>query len=85
MMTKDEAKEYIQDMINEDDLDFHGEYLVDKIYNNFERRTCVNCKHWTETVDIYGECEVGVTLNSLTDTVENFGCNKFERKTDGNV
>ena len=35
-MTREQAYEYLDEMIAEDDLDFHGQYFVDKIYNYFE-------------------------------------------------
>ena len=35
-MTRKQAYEYLDEMIAEDDLDFHGQHFVDKIYDDFE-------------------------------------------------
>ena len=35
-MTREQAYEYLDEMIAEDDLDFHGQHFIDKIYNYFE-------------------------------------------------
>ena len=58
--------------------------LIECIFDDFESRTCENCKHWhSKRVDHpnYRECNnedaYGVFLN---DTNYKFGCNKFERK-----
>lgn len=67
---------------------------VDEIYDNFENRTCENCKHFSIEHKIsdklYGICVIGVaqlpndysTRRHVPDNINNgnFGCNKWEGK-----
>jgi len=48
--------------------------LIDEIYDDFEHRTCENCKY-------YNICSVQEAIdNSRYIRPLDFGCNKFERK-----
>ena len=88
-MTREEAKEELNNFgytINEQNS------IVDRIYDEFEARTCENCKYYT-----YCSKENGLTNCSLPyhrcsnndidadgtwfcPPNKNFGCNLFERK-----
>ena len=64
---------------------------IDKIYDDFESRTCENCKHWfmaitrdedhnntkTPTCMLFAKSDDEYTIFPDKD----FGCNKFERKS----
>lgn len=63
-MTREEAQEEMEVGANPNEV-------VDAIYDDFESRTCENCKHFNDD----GEC---VYLDMLPDA--GFGCNQFERK-----
>jgi len=60
--------------------------LIDKIFDDFESRTCENCKHWDEDDTGYGYklgyCEKdvgnGFTIDNVTQ--HSFGCNRWEQK-----
>jgi len=66
--------------------------LINKIYDNFESRTCENCKYGHIEEDYLILCNADFYDNSIYDTADNlldnalfypskdFGCNKFERK-----
>ena len=61
--------------------------LVDRIFDDFESRVCYNCK-FSEKSTINSElifC-MHYDLYMFDDSIpKDFGCNKFERKTDGDV
>ena len=65
MMTREEVYEYLYDMIKENDLDF---------YNEFESRTCKNCKWNQESV-----CTNSDSLLCADFIDDEFGCIVFER------
>ena len=55
---------------------------INEICEEFESRTCENCKHGTEEDgDVY-ECHISRDLFGWDNVVlpKDFGCNKFERK-----
>jgi len=56
--------------------------LVNKIYDDFESRTCVNCKH-SRTTDNYTNvwCESGGTLDDVN-TSREFRCSDWVSKND---
>jgi hypothetical protein len=61
--------------------------LVSSIYDDFESRTCENCVNNQIDIvhdDIYGWCNEICYQVEHFKTTKDFGCNKFERKTDGN-
>jgi len=82
-MTREEAKEIIYYSFFE-----KGKYgltknnifkLINKIYNDFESRTCKNCSQYKD-----GKCRIfqGAKCKYTLDVIDdkNFGCNRFERK-----
>ena len=63
------------------------EYFVEEIYDDFENRTCKNCKWFNkktyECENKENEQEIGNydNIDYISMQVdENFGCNRFERK-----
>ena len=83
-MTKKEAKKYYLlknkwDTINREEL-----YdLIDEIYDDFENRTCKNCKYFKGSNKIANcsNLEVGaMNGGAFIDVDKDFGCNKFEKK-----
>ena len=79
-MTREEA----QDRWIKSNNSFDTLTLVNDIYDDFESRTCENCKHYSS-----GYCPANVfyIYNELIDKDEeihlqcnkDFGCNKFEK------
>jgi len=48
--------------------------LIDKIYNDFESRTCENCYHFIKR---HGDCFIlPIDINTLP---EDFACSKWEK------
>jgi len=77
-MTREEAKDLFRI-----DIDSYGKVKspiskVDKIYDDFESRTCENCKYNLNGIEC--NCNESVVEWLDTDTFPDFGCNKFERK-----
>ena len=71
-MTREEAKKSLYYKLQFDTLNIND--FIDIIYDDFESRTCENCKRCQD--------EVCVNSDSLlcADFVQpGFGCNKFER------
>lgn len=56
------------------------EAVINKIYDDFESKTCGNCKLGVETNLGFIEC--GLEIFNCTDEFfdKDFGCNKFQRK-----
>ena len=95
-MTREEAKRIIVKTIehqikkdfqpidfdtnNKDSTFVLGYRLIDKIYDDFESRTCENCKYNIATAneDIMW-CNNSDALEDF-EVFANFGCNKFERR-----
>ena len=82
-MTREEAKHLFY-KINMSSVR-RGEYpvesakeTIDKIYDDFESRTCENCKYNLNGIEC--NCNESVVEWLDTDTFPDFGCNKFERK-----
>ncbi len=55
--------------------------LIDKIYDDIESRTCENCKHFIQQHRKHGNYCGILSVNKTGFELDNFGCNKFERKT----
>ena len=59
--------------------------LIEKIYDDFESRTCSNCKYGLQFdyVTDYGMCEksYGWYWQGRMEITKDFGCNKFVRKS----
>lgn len=49
--------------------------FINKLYNDFESRTCSNCEYFRASLRF---CSKSVSINGYTD--KDFGCNKFKRK-----
>lgn len=80
-MNREEVEEELLGMIQYDD--FHDLLsLADKIFNDFESRTCENCKYDKDNIMT---CEQGIDRPycykgiRFPNKIEPFGCNKFER------
>ena len=59
-------------------------YVIKKIFDDFESRTCDNCK-WCKLGGEYDNdtCEntsISAHLDTGTMVASDFGCNRFERK-----
>ena len=60
-------------------------HLIDKIYDEFESRTCENCKHFVPSEVNYvlypdqNYCMEDISMDSDFTMIEyNFGCNRWE-------
>ena len=82
-MTREDAKGHLEWIPH-----FDEEKFVNEIYDDFESRTCENCNYFID--------EKGTKFQFCNASTEggiigwngygkDFGCNKFERKTDGDV
>ena len=58
----------------------YDEDIIDRIYNDFESRTCENCIYLG--TDKYASGLLDCNLLTIIDfyKLKDFGCNKFERK-----
>lgn len=61
------------------------ERIINKIYDDFESRTCENCKYFAEWNDGNGRLGVGDCIGNISISIEStvpdyFGCNEFEPK-----
>ena len=78
-MTREEAQNGLQwTATNEIMLENRAIKLIDRIYDDFESRTCANCKHYKRISDYPNKCEYHETYNLIF--TNDFGCNKFEQK-----
>jgi hypothetical protein len=62
----------------------HTTNMLDKIYDDFESRICKNCTHHTGVTADQGWWGDYTCKELKINTSKNFGCNKFERKTNEN-
>ena len=69
MMTREEAKELFDKC--------QSDFIIDKIYDSFENRSCENCNYFTSSPNTnkYDCCEKGISDSSIS-----FCCNKWEKK-----
>lgn len=58
------------------------EELIDKIFNDFESRTCENCKHFTFMSRANSYICSSLDNQSVKWIDKDFGCNKFERRVE---
>ena len=84
-MTREETKSFYSELCSEFDAVKSTVYsVVDKIYDDFESRTCKNCKHFQVYDDskMLGECinKESIAFTSCEAIYGDDGCNKFERK-----
>lgn len=56
-------------------------YQIDTIYDDFESRTCKNCKY-CDSQFRYEPCPIADEM--IQDIGVNFGCNEFKRKLNDN-
>ena len=67
--------------IKSEDRDSNYHSIIDRIYNDFEARTCENCKYYIVRINARNDNEVhSCTKVSSWEISANFGCNAFERK-----
>jgi len=64
---------YRIDQMTEDDTMYN---LIDRIYDDFEDRTCGNCAFFSDI----GSCENPDSMLNDKLTIDDFGCNAFEPK-----
>lgn len=88
-MTREEAKQAkpYTELPNGTHFSRHSfQLLIDKIYDDFEARTCESCRYSNiePYIEEYGECEKGYGWywNSHMEIGKDFGCNKWEAKDD---
>ena len=76
-MTREEAQNGLQwTATNEIMLENRAIKLIDRIYDDFQSRTCENCSH-NNSCEMQYVLRQGVTNPSF---LKDFGCNKFVRK-----
>ena len=89
-MTREKAKKKLL-KCNYNRGAWHNKYtreqIINKIFNDFESRTCENCIYFKRDIAEYGEYEGKCLANiiseqDLSTVKEDFGCNKFERRED---
>lgn len=73
-MTRKQAKKFKWYQNDRENIEIH----IDKIYDDFESRTCKNCVHEIGCVG-YVKCNLRIPRPELYQT-RDFGCNKFEAK-----
>ena len=72
-LTREESKEkYVSKQL----CPTQYEFIIDSLYDEFESRTCSNCKYWKQKNSSY--------CNTLSTFIahENFGCTEFKMKED---
>lgn len=75
-MKRKEAKKYDWFRHDREDIEKH----IDKIYDDFESRTCENCINYSDTENEGFWCEeFEESFININERPENFGCNKWER------
>ena len=58
-----------------------GTEIIDKIYDDFESRTCENCKHFIDSeCMVIGDWDCYYDSPAQWTPPKDFGCNKFVRK-----
>ena len=86
-MTRDKAKELLTDEFCGDetvtDIWVELDSIIDKIYDDFESRTCESCKYFMDKKIAY-LCLFGDTRQHMwiEENIFNSGCNKWEKKDD---
>ena len=73
-MTREEALSEIYSLT---DTVEQAEVFIHKIYDDFENRTCNNCKFYVvDTFYNLHRCQI----IKMVETFDNFGCNKWEKQ-----
>jgi len=95
-MNREEAKELFRKDKNAYGYANAPMTKIDEIYDDFESRTCENCKYYyldgapnlyiCNILPIEGELldDNGFIVRGFFYPEKDFGCNKFERKSDDN-
>jgi len=82
-MTREKAQEELYSYVYDDSLE-SGHLtadLITKIYDDFESRTCDNCKWLTDLGFCVNLKSIGNGKDRFEDSIKSdIGCNKFERK-----
>ena len=55
--------------------------IIDSIYDDFENRTCENCKYYDSFNESSGMC-ANISIQFVNAVDSDFGCNKWELKND---
>ena len=93
-MTREECHNLVKLWIEEGNIDYWKHYGkvelhrdIDRIYDDFENRTCNNCVHYKPALEydctVEGTCELDVCMDyeNLSNMVSSsFGCNEWESK-----
>ena len=83
-MTRKKAYERAQEANHTDDI----YRIIDDIYDDFESRTCENCKYWKQENKAQKEGSTGMCKQyvdtdkyfSIGIVGKNYGCNRFKMK-----
>lgn len=54
--------------------------FIDKIYDDFESKTCENCKHFDSHSSVCFEPKICEDNSGYVRITKDFGCNKYEPK-----
>lgn len=84
-MTRDEAKRDLRWNIDFSESMLSNEYVIDEIYNEFESRSCSDCKSIKQDKDIPSltYCSKGIAeyqSESYPSVGKDFYCNRWEAK-----
>lgn len=76
-MIREEAKLEFFTLLESGIIDFKEKNIIDKIYDDFENRSCENCNYFTSSPNTnkYDCCEKGISDCSIS-----FCCNKWDQK-----
>ncbi len=87
-MTREEAKNIVTEIANKNKtivwlLDTDIFKIIDMIYDDFESRTCENCKYFKKETDDFGFCEYTSKKETNSKNIfvvyKDFGCDRFKR------
>ena len=78
-MTREEAIKEFYEILELGAVDYQKGGLITRIYNDFESRTCENCRHWKIRNDFVKSNECFIWSSKVM-TDRSFGCNCFERR-----
>ena len=76
-MTREEAQNELGNALHH--TSYEGIEVINKIYNDFESRTCENCKHryYEQDGELIKDDYCHMNEQPISD---DFGCNRFEPK-----
>ena len=60
-------------------FDYEVEEIINEIFDDFESKTCENCKHYDK---YHSKClnQYSIAYKAYSNIVSSDGCNKFEAK-----